>query len=90
MIYNIMFNYCYMSRCRRCVIDYLNGYDHSPCYCCDLKMRRINVCVVCFETIQTKRQICDYCQYRPTKPITDRKLVARGLKGKYNDIIKTE
>ena len=60
-----------MNRCRRCIIDHLNGFEHPPCYTCELKMRNIRICVVCFKSIKNKRQICDTCQYRPTKPITD-------------------
>ena len=42
-----------MNRCRRCIIDHLNGFEHPPCYTCELKMRNIRICVVCFKSIKT-------------------------------------
>ena len=69
------------SRCKRCVIDSINGYHHKSCYTCLLREQGIKVCVVCFITIGNNSQLCGNCEYIPTIEIT-RKKCKRNVNGK--------
>ena len=61
------------SRCKRCIIDAINGFHHGECYTCHLRERRIKTCVVCFKSINNNKQLCNDCVYVPTCEITNLK-----------------
>ena len=62
-----------VQKCHRCIIDRLYDCETKNlfCYTCDLKMRRIRICVVCFQQISTTKELCSSCVYLPTKRRTD-------------------
>ena len=62
------------SRCHRCVIDSIHGYRHKACYSCYLWNAKIKICVVCFQTIGNRSQLCSGCEYKPTIEITRDKI----------------
>ena len=57
------------SRCKRCIIDAINGFHHGECYTCLLT----KTCVVCFKSIKNNSQLCIDCVYEPTCEITRKK-----------------
>ena len=64
------------SRCLRCVMDSINGYLHPECYTCMIKQSKVKVCVVCFKDIQTRKELCKDCKYKPTFELTREKKVS--------------